>query len=88
MPPHTNFVVRIDVFFDPEVPEVTQAELDAMDHDQTWRDLVEQMKNLTEDQAMDQVHRRFEYKVCPACQKKVLANPLGLRRGSGKQQRN
>lgn len=77
VPPHAHFVVRIDVFADPSLPEMTTEELEEMDADQTFRDLIEQMKHMSADELQDAVHRRFEYKLCPACHKKFLANPLG-----------
>jgi hypothetical protein len=38
---------------------------------------MEQMKHMTAEELQDQVHRRFEFKVCRACQLRFLANPLG-----------
>jgi hypothetical protein len=34
----------------------------------------------TYDELQDGVHRRFEYKLCPACQRQFLTNPLGVPR--------
>ena len=34
------------------------------------------------DDLQDQVHRRFEFKLCRPCQAKFLANPLGRPRGT------
>jgi len=80
IPKHAHYVVRIDVFADPEMPETTSEELAEMDFDRAFAELIEQMKSMTTDELQDQVHRRFEYRICPACQRKFLVNPLGLPR--------
>ena len=76
IPRPAHYVVRIDVFANAEMPEITKEELDEMDFDKTWNELVEAMQKLTPEEAMDQVHRRFEFKICPKCQRQFLANPL------------
>ena len=68
---------RIDVFADPSMPAVTGEELAEMDLDEELRKLIEEMKDLSADDLQDQVHRRFEYRICRACQFRFLANPLG-----------
>jgi hypothetical protein len=80
MPVHASYVVRIDVFADPSMPQVTGEELAEMDFDAAFAQLVEQMKTMSAEDLQDQVHRRFEYRLCPACQRAFLANPLGLPR--------
>lgn len=77
IPRPAHYVVRIDVFANAEMPEISKEELDEMDFDKTWNDLIEAMQKLTPEEAMDQVHRRFEYKICPKCQRQFLINPLG-----------
>ena len=74
---HESYVVRIDVFADPSVPPTTAAELHSTDFDAAAADLIEQMKHLTADDLHDDVHRRFEYRLCRPCQRKFLTNPLG-----------
>jgi len=80
VPKHTHYVVRIDIFADPEMPQTTSEELAEMDFDAAFAELIEQMKSMTTDDLQDQVHRRFEYRICPSCQRKFLANPLGMPR--------
>jgi hypothetical protein len=77
VPPHAHFVVRIDVFADPSMPELSSEELAEADFDQAFRDLLEQMKQMSADELQDAVHRRFEYRLCAGCHKRFLANPLG-----------
>jgi len=80
VPKHAHYVVRIDVFADPAMPQTSSEELAEMDFDAAFAELIEQMKSMTADELQDQVHRRFEYRICPACQRKFLANPLGMPR--------
>jgi hypothetical protein len=81
IPPHAHYVVRIDVFADPEMPAMTSEELAAMEADSEIENLLEQMKGMSEDELQDQVHRRFEFVLCRACQRRFLVNPLGKPRG-------
>ncbi|MGD1277589.1 MAG: hypothetical protein ABR964_10245 [Tepidisphaeraceae bacterium] len=83
MAPHQHYVVRIDVFADPTLPAVSSAELAASDLDAVMDKLLAEMKGLSTDELQDQVHRRFEFKICPMCQPKFLANPLGKPRRQG-----
>jgi hypothetical protein len=75
--PQASYVVRIDVFADPSGPTVSAEELADTDPGDTIDALIEQMKGMTADELQDQVHRRFEYRLCPTCQRRFLANPLG-----------
>ena len=88
IPTDAHYVVRIDVFADPSMQQIGGEELAEMDFDQTFRDLIEQMKSMSADELQDQVHRRFEYRLCPACQRKFLVNPLGLPRERGRDPQN
>jgi hypothetical protein len=84
--PHAHYIVRIDVFADPTLPPMTTEQLEQTDTDQTLAKLLEEMAHLSADDLQDQVHRRFEYHLCPTCHPQFLANPLGLprRRRTGK----
>ena len=77
IPPHAHYVVRIDVFADPTLPDLDTHELDEWDADTTFAKLIEQMKHMTASELEDQVHRRFEFVLCRPCQREFLTNPLG-----------
>ena len=77
---HESYVVRIDVFADPSVPSTSAEQLAGADFDQQVADLLEQMKHLSADDLQDDVHRRFEYRICRPCQRRFLVNPLGTPR--------
>jgi len=88
IPADAHYVVRIDVFADPNMPQMSGEDLSKMDFDATFAQLIEQMKSMTAEELQDQVHRRFEYRLCPACQRKFLANPLGLPREKASEPEN
>ena|ERR1041384_6746213 len=77
---HESYVVRIDIFADPAMPPITVEELEKMDFDATLAGLLEQMRQMSPEELQDQVHRRFEYRLCRLCQIRFLTNPLGLPR--------
>ena len=72
-----SYVVQVSVFADPALPPVTAEQVAAMDLDKTMEELLAEMEHLSADDLLDQVHRKFEYRICPVCQPKFLANPLG-----------
>lgn len=74
---HASFVVRIDVFADPSMPPLSTAELGETDFDATLDQLIDEMKGMTTDDLQDGVHRRFEFRLCPGCHRRFLANPMG-----------
>ena len=75
-----SYVVRIDVYADPTLPTISTEELDESDPEAKVADLLKEMEHLSADDLQDQVHRRFEFRVCARCQRGVIANPLGLPR--------
>jgi hypothetical protein len=77
VPSHGHYIVRIDVFADPEMPAVSSEELEEADYQQAMKELLKQMKDMSADDLQDQVHRRFEFKLCRLCQMRFLVNPLG-----------
>lgn len=78
--PHAHYIVRIDVFADPSIPPMTTEELERADSEKSVEKLLDEMSHLSADELQDQVHRRFEYHLCPACHPRYLAKPLGLPR--------
>lgn len=77
IPPGADYVVKIEVYADPAIPTMSGEDLEEIDFDQTFAELIEEMKHLTADDLQDDVHRHFEYRLCRPCQRKFLANPLG-----------
>ena len=77
LPAHASYVVRIDVFADPSLPPMSGDELAGFDFDAALEQVAEEAAGMTADDLQDGVHRRFEYRLCPRCQRRFLANPLG-----------
>lgn len=71
----------MDVFADPSMPPMDNGDMTESDFDQEMQKLIEEVRDLTADDLQDQVHRRFEYRICRPCQFQFLANPLGKPRG-------
>jgi hypothetical protein len=78
VPSAAHYVVRIDVFADPSVPPISTEDME--ESDEKIAELIQQMKGMSADDLQDQVHRRFQYHICRPCQRRFLANPLGLPR--------
>ena len=76
----SGYCVRIEVYADPHLPPMSIGEVESADFNATLADLTKQMQNMSADDLQDGVHRRFEYRLCPICQKRYLANPLGMPR--------
>ena len=75
------YVVRVDVFADPAAePIETDAQPGEAGYVESVEEILAAMEGMSADELQDQVARRFEYHLCPECQKLVLRNPLGLPR--------
>lgn len=70
-----RYEVRIDVRAAYDPMEITREDLDR-DLDAERRKLIERMKDLSAEEAMDQVHRAFKFDLCPPCQRRYLKKPL------------
>jgi len=80
VPPGSGYVARIDVFADPALPPTSESELEAADFSAAMADAIAAAEKFSAEELQDGVHRRFEFRLCPACQRRFLANPLGLPR--------
>ena len=80
VPAHGHYLVRIEVLADPSLPDMSTDDIEEADFDSTFSALMQQMKHMTAEDLSDQVYKRFEFKICHACQRKFLANPLGMPR--------
>ena len=80
IPCGSGYIVKIDVYADPQLPPMTTEETEAADLNATLADLNEQIQNMSADDLQDGVHRSFTYQLCPRCHRIYLANPLGMPR--------
>jgi hypothetical protein len=76
IPVSASYVVRIEAFADPSMPAVSAETLEAIDFDEAFRAIIEEAKRYSTEELNDQVHRRFEFRLCPSCHRNFIANPL------------
>jgi len=70
------YVVRIEAFADPSPPNFSESDLDG-DLNAEFSRLIEQMKEMSRQELMDQVYRRLTVHLCAACYKEWIENPAG-----------
>lgn len=70
------YVVTIEAVADPSPPELTR-EHAGRDLKQEWRELVAELKELSPQEALDQVHRRMIIHLCNGCYRDWIENPAG-----------
>ncbi|HVT79997.1 MAG TPA: hypothetical protein VHM90_05015 [Phycisphaerae bacterium] len=70
------YTVAIQAYAENSPPVITAEDL-ARDHRQEMHTLVEQMKDLSEQEMMDQVYRHMTFFLCAACYQHWIENPTG-----------
>lgn len=70
-----RYEVKIEVKAAYDPMELMPEDL-AKDHAAEIARILERMKDVTEQEAMDQVYRVFKFDLCPPCQKRYLKKPL------------
>jgi hypothetical protein len=68
------YVVKIEAVADPAPPTVPEADLDLR---QEIERLLARMRDLSAQEAMDQVYRRLILYLCGACYRQWIENPTG-----------
>ncbi len=66
-----TYRLRLELFASPESPEFGEDDL-AGDLQAQWKALIESMEQMSDEEAqeaIDQVHERYEFVLCPACRK-------------------
>ena len=72
----TRYVVRIEVFAAYDPLELTEDDL-SRDRAADIEQLLKRMEQMNPQELQDQVYKRVVFDLCPACQRKYLARPLG-----------
>lgn len=81
VPRPDSYIVRMEIFADPSPPEVEgDEEAEALVAE--IPKLLQQIAEMSEQELQDGVYRHFEFRVCGACQRGLIANPLGLPRAA------
>ena len=75
------YIVRIEAFADPTPPRLDGDDspllMTAVEIDEEINNLIEQMKNMTERELMDQVYVRMAIHLCGRCYRQWIENPAG-----------
>lgn len=77
IPCGSGYLVRIEVFADPQLPPMSGDDIAAPDLNATLSELMKQIETMSADELQDGVHRAFNYRLCPRCHASYLSNPLG-----------
>jgi len=77
IPPHAHYVVKMEVYADPTMPAVTSDDLEEADHARRVAELLASMEGMTAEELEDSVHWAREFRICRACQVRLIGNPLG-----------
>ena len=70
------YVVTIEAVADPTPPNVSAEEL-AADLRKRIEELIQQMKDLSAQEAMEQIYRRLVLHLCGTCYRQWIENPTG-----------
>jgi len=70
------YVINIEALADPTPPTITQEDLERDIAGEIER-LLEAMRDLSEQEALDQVYRRMAFFLCGACYRQWIEDPTG-----------
>ncbi|HUS92454.1 MAG TPA: hypothetical protein VM695_11425 [Phycisphaerae bacterium] len=71
------YVVRIEAFADPTPPDLSIEDLAAADPAEEIERLLELMRDMTEQELLDQVYRRLTIHLCGPCYRRWIEDPAG-----------
>lgn len=74
--PGGAYVVRIEVFAEPTIPEVSREEFESADYRAEIERLLAQLARRSPAEVQDEVYRRLAFTICAPCQRRYLENPL------------
>ena len=70
-----HFIVKIEVFAAHDPAEITEADLEE-DHMEAVSQLLREMEDADDAEALEPVSRRLRYDLCPDCRQRFLRDPL------------
>src|SRR6266567_3596328 len=82
--PHAHYVVKVEVYADPAIPHLDTEDWEEKPPAEELKKLMAELEKYSAEELQDQVHRAFDFRLCPACQREFIANPLGKPRGQQK----
>ena len=79
---NVRYVVKVEVFAAYDPMEIVEEDLDR-DYLQEISDIIDEVEDVDAEVLEDEVYKLLRFDLCPACQKKYIADPL-FRRARGK----
>jgi hypothetical protein len=77
IPEGSDYILRIEIFANPQMAPITEQDWNEKNFTQEWENLMQELHALSAEEAQDQVHQEFRFRICPICRPKFAANPLG-----------
>ncbi|MGB2820297.1 MAG: hypothetical protein WBF17_04910 [Phycisphaerae bacterium] len=71
------YLVRIEAMADPTGPDISAEDLAERDPAEEIDRLIEQMRDMSEQELMDMVYRRLTIHLCGPCYRKWIEDPAG-----------
>ena len=72
---NVRYVVKVEVFAAYDPMEIVEQDLE-QDYLQQISDLMEDVEDVDAEELEEDVYKAFRFDLCPACQKKYIADPL------------
>jgi hypothetical protein len=82
IPLHAHYILKMEIFADPATPPLLTNDPTEPDFDKHFAALLQELERYSTEELEELIHKRFEYRLCAACQRTFLANPLGLPRAT------
>jgi hypothetical protein len=70
------YVVNVEAYAEDSPPVITAEEL-TRDHTEEMKQIVKELENLSPQEAMDGVYRKFSFPLCRPCYRAWIENPTG-----------
>lgn len=71
------YVVRIEALADPTPPHMSSEDLEKTDFDAEYRRLIDAMRDMSEQELLNQVYRTLTIHLCRRCYLAWIENPTG-----------
>lgn len=71
-----RYIVTVEVKAAYDPMEITRDDL-KRDFEAEMRRLLARMEKISEEEAQEQVYKKFTFDLCPDCRKRYIRNPLG-----------
>lgn len=76
-------IIQVESAYDPL--ELTKKDLEQKKHEDIVQDILKSIEDKSAEELEAEIHKRFEFDLCLACQREYINDPLGLRGPKGSQ---